>query len=384
MKKYITISVMLFSFISAISCSTEKSLTWVEKPIEFVADETSFCDTTFLSNMKMVQLENKGIQSVVNHISKIIEIDDQLYIYDKMLNQITIFDNDGRFVRAINHMGHGRGEYLRLVDVTYDCTNNELLCLAEPSSIIHYALDGTYIRTDKLDDFYTDICCDESYVYLYHSTYANAKTPEYTISCINKRDGSTKELLYFTEEYAPFCSLGSKMFANGGSIAFTRKFDNNIYHVSNGIIDSCFSMKMKSYAFPKNKLTKQYDCGELYDMCKKDKLIYMITSLVQGKSLFMFSSNLYGIHVAQLSSGLCRDYSYMMVSKYNLPVSLFCPIEGKKHRCCFVLQTSSIMNFKRMYESDQRVRKSIRAQFMNDIKDISNDSNPTLLIYDVK
>ena len=110
----------------------------------------------------------------------------------------------------------------------------------------------------------------------------------------------------------------------------------------------------------------------------------MITSLVQGKSLFMFSSNLYGIHVAQLSSGLCRDYSYMMVSKYNLPVSLFCPIEGKKHRCCFVLQTSSIMNFKRMYESDQRVRKSIRAQFMNDIKDISNDSNPTLLIYDVK
>ena len=384
MKSYISILIVLFFIVSVISCSTEKNVTWEVKPIEFVASETSFNDTTFLSNMKMIRLENKGSQSVVNHISKIFEIDNLLCIFDKALNQITVFDSDGQFVKAINRTGHGRGEYLRLIDVTYDSTNNELLCLAEPSSIIHYTLDGTYIRTDKLDDFYTDICCDKSYIYLYHSTYADAKTPEYTISCINKSDGSVKELLTFTEEYAPFCSIGSKMFANGGSIAFARKFDDNIYYVSNGSIDSCFSMKMKSYAFPEKKLTKQYDCGELYELCHKEKLIYMITNLVQGKSIFMFSSNLNGIHVAQLSSGLCRDYSYMLVSKYNLPVTLFCPIEGKEYKCCFVLNPSSIMNFRKQYESDQRVRKSISAQFINDTKDISSDSNPTLLIYDVK
>lgn len=384
MKKNITISIVIFCVVSAMSCVTEKNLAWVEKPIEFVAAETSFCDTTFLSNMRLVRLENSGTQGVVNQISKIIEIDDRLYIFDRILNQITVFDNDGRFVRTINHMGHGNGEYIRLTDVTYDRTKRELLCLAEPSSIIHYALDGTYIETDKLDDFYTDICCDESHIYLYHSTYADAKTPDYTISSRNKRDGSMKELLAFTEEHAPFCSLGSKMFANGGSIEFVRKFDNDIYHVSNGSIDSCFSMNMKSFTFPMNRLSKQYDCGELYDLCKKEKLIYMITNLVQGKSLFMFSSNLYDIHVAQLTSGLCRNYSYMTVSKYNIPVSLFCPVEGGKNKCCFVLQASSVMNFKRMYEADQRVRNSIRAEFINDTKDISEDSNPVLLIFDVK
>lgn len=384
MKSYITIPFVLFCIVSAISCSTEKSLTWVEKPIEFISSETSFSDTTYLCNMKMVQLEYKGIQSAVSHISKIIEIDGQLYIFDQMLGQITVFDNDGRFIKAINHMGRGKGEYIHLIDVTYDSTNKELLCLADPNSIIHYTLDGMYIRTDKLDDYYTDICCDKSYIYLYHSTYADAKTPEYTISCVNRSDGSVKELLPFTEENAPFCSLGSKMFANGESIAFTRKFDDNIYYVSKGSIDSCFSMNMKSFAFPKNKLNKQYDCGELYNLCKKDKLIYMITSLVRGKSIFMFSSNLYGIHVAQPSSGQCRDYSYMMVSKYNLPVTLFCPIEGRKNKCCFVLSSSSILNFRKMYESDQRIRKSISAQFINDTKDVSGDSNPTLLIYDIK
>ncbi len=170
MKKNITISFVIFCVVSAMSCVTEKNLAWVEKPIEFVAAETSFCDTTFLSNMRLVRLENSGTQGVVNQISKIIEIDDRLYIFDRILNQITVFDNDGRFVRTINHMGHGNGEYIRLTDVTYDRTKRELLCLVEPSSIIHYALDGTYIETDKLDDFYTDICCDESHIYLYHST----------------------------------------------------------------------------------------------------------------------------------------------------------------------------------------------------------------------
>ena len=321
---------------------------------------------------------------MLNNISKIIEIDNQLYIYDKLLNQITVFDNTGRFIRAINNMGHGKGEYVRLIDVTYDRTSKELLCLVEPSSIIHYATDGTYIRTEKLNDYYTDISGDESYIYLYHSTYADKKTPEYTISCISKQSGKITELLPFIEEYAPFCSLGSKMFSDGRDVAFVRKFDKNIYHVSNAAIDSCFSMNMKKFDFPNEKLTKQYDCGELYNLCKKEKLIYMITNLVQGKDIFMFSSNIYDIHVAQPAIKICRNYSYMIDSKYNLPLSVFSPIEGLNQKCCFLLQASTVLNFRKMYESDPRVKKSINAQFINDFKDVSEDSNPILFIYEVK
>ena len=383
-RHYTTVAILLLCLMSAMSCSTEKSLAFIEKPIEFVDAETSFCDTTYLDGMKMVRLENNGSQSAINNISRIIEIDDQLYIFDRMLNRITVFDNTGRFVRSINKMGHGKGEYVRLIDVTYDRISKELLCLAEPSSIIHYTTEGDYVRTEKLDDYYTDICCDESYIYLYHSTYADAQTPEFTISCKSKRNGTITELLPFTEEYAPFCSLGSKMFSDGSDVAFVRKFDHNIYHVSNAAIDSCFTMDMKSFKFPEEKLTKQYDCCELYELCKKDKYIYMITNLVRGKALFMFSSNLYGIHVAQPASRYCRNYSYMTVSKYNLPLSLFVPVEGRKSRCCFVLNASSIMNFKNMYESDMRVKKTISAQFVEDFEDVSEESNPTLFIYAVK
>lgn len=366
------------------SCSTEKNLVWKERDIEFLDAETSFHDTTYLKNMKMVRLENKGSQSIINNITKIIEIDNKLYIFDRTLNQITVFDNTGRFIRTINHMGHGKGEYIHLLDVTYDKSNKELLCLVDPSSIIHYTIDGTYIGTDRLNGFYTDISCDDSYIYLYHSTYADAKTPEYTLSCKSKKNGKITELLPFTEEHAPFCRLGSKLFSNGKDVTFVRKFDSNIYHVSNASIDSCFSIKMKDFAFPANKPDKKYDCGELYDLCKKNKLIYMMTNIVEGKRFFMFSSNLYGIYVAFPANGLCRNYSYMNVTLYNIPLSLFTPVEGVEHKCSFILQASTIKNFKQMYETDPRVRKSISAQFIEDFKDISEDSNPILLIYNVK
>ena len=121
MRYYTTVAILLLCLMSAMSCSTEKSLAFIEKPIEFVDAETSFCDTTYLDDMKMVRLENNGSQSAINNISRIIEIDDQLYIFDRTLNQITVFDNTGRFVRSINKMGHGKGEYVRLIDVTRNC-----------------------------------------------------------------------------------------------------------------------------------------------------------------------------------------------------------------------------------------------------------------------
>lgn len=91
-RHYTTVAILLLCLMSAMLCSTEKSLAFIEKPIEFVDAETSFSDTTYLDDMKMVRLENNGSQSAINNISRIIEIDDQLYIFDRTLNRITVFD----------------------------------------------------------------------------------------------------------------------------------------------------------------------------------------------------------------------------------------------------------------------------------------------------
>ena len=371
------------SLISLTSCTTDKNVVYEQRPIEFSGAEKSFVDTTYFDNMKVIKLEaNK--KSVIRNMAKVFDIDGKLYVFDSILDQIIIFDRNGKHQGTINRKGHGKGEYVRLVDVAYDKEKKELLCLVDPSSIMHYTINGDYIKTDKLDGYYTDISCNNSYIYLYRATYADKKTPEYTLTCINNNTGNKTELLPFSEEYAPFCSIGSKMFANGTDVTFVRKFDNNIYHVSDAAIDSSWVLNMNSFAFPKSKLTKKYECSEIYDLCKKNNYIYMLSNIVKGHEYVLFSSNLYGIHVASPISGKCRNYTNMNVTKYNIPVKVFVPFEGINSKCAFILYPSSVMNLKEMRERNPMIMKSINRAFFDDMKDITEESNPILFVYDLK
>lgn len=375
-----TLTVCLISFAS---CTTDKNVVYEQRPIEFSDAEKSFADTTYFDNMKVIKLEaNK--KSVISNMSKVFEIEGKLYVFDRILDQIIIFDKNGKHQETINRKGHGKGEYVRLVDVAYDKEKKELLCLVDPSAIMHYTINGDYIKTEKLDGYYTDISCNKSYIYLYRATFADKKTPEYTLTCINKNTGKKTELLPFSDEYAPFCSIGSKMFANGTDVTFVRKFDNNIYNVSGAAIDSSFVLNMNSFAFPKSKLTKKYECSEIYDLCKKNNYIYMLSNIVKGNEYFLFSSNLYGIHVASPTSGECRNYTNMNVTKYNIPVNIFVPFEGANSKCAFILYPSSVMSLKEMHERNPMIMKSINRVFFDEMKDITEESNPILLVYDLK
>lgn len=374
---------LVCGIVACVSCSSDRTLTYTQRYIEFSDEKNSYRDTTCLKNMRVVPLEcNK--QSVIKMVSKVLNVDNNFYIFDRMLNQIVVFDTHGNHIRTINHMGHGKGEYAHLVDVAYDRENEEILCLVDPSSIIAYSKQGEYLRTEKLDDYYTDIACDTSTIYLYHSTYANKKVPEYTLTCINKSTGKSTELLPFKEEYAPFCSIGSKMFSYGNGIAFVRKFDNNIYNASNGSIDSCLVLNMNKYAFPKNLLIKQYDCSEIFGLCNKEKYIYILSSIVHGDNYALFSSNLFDINVVSLKEGKNQNYSNMIISKYNIPVTTFVPIDGSASKCCFILSPSSVVNLREMYERNPKIMIGIRSEFFSDMKDISSESNPILIVYDVK
>lgn len=384
MKSFIKVFVIIIVCISVMmSCKTEKQIVADITPVELVGSETYFNDTLYLADMHEVKLECNA-KSILNTIGKIIEIDDNIYILDVALNQIVIFDSCGNYINTINHVGRGRGEYIHLVDMTYDKSKDEIVCLVDPSALIYYKKNGTHIRTERLDGYYTDIFADTSYIYLYNSTYANAKIPEYTIECINKQTGIKTNLLEFQDEYAPFCSMGAKMFGNGDGMYFVRKFDNNIYHVAEGDIDGIYELNLKDYSFPQEKLDRKYECDEIFRYCKKNKYAYMFTNLIFGDSYVMFSSNLFDMHVISTVEKKDRHYSYMNVTKYNIPTSLYRPVESSKKRCCFILKPVAILNLKKLYNSDERMRKNISADFIKYTENITMDSNPILLFYNIR
>lgn len=74
----------------------------------------------------------------------------------------------------------------------------------------------------------------------------------------------------------------------------------------------------------------------------------------------------------------------MNVTKYNIPVKVFVPFEGINSKCAFILYPSSVVNLKEMRERNPMIMKSINRAFFDDMKDITEESNPILFVYDLK
>ena len=93
--------IFIFTIILVASCKSEIILVPESVSITLSGGESSLTDSLFLSNRQEVHLETNG-KSIINNISKIIEIDDSLlYVFDKSLNQIVVFNYSGKFFLKI-------------------------------------------------------------------------------------------------------------------------------------------------------------------------------------------------------------------------------------------------------------------------------------------
>lgn len=376
--------IFIFTIILVASCKSEIILVPESVSITLSGGESSLTDSLFLSNRQEVHLETNG-KSIINNISKIIEIDDSLlYVFDKSLNQIVVFNYSGKFIQLINHTGHGHGEYVHLLDVTYDNKNQELLCLVDPTSIMYYDKGGNYLRKEPVRGHYTDISVDSNYIYLYNSTFANGKAPNYTVDCIEKESGEYRSLLKFNHEYAPFCSIGNKMFQGAGGIYFVRKFDSNIYQITDGEIKEIWNLDIRSFEIPKSELDKQYKCDEIFTYCDDNKLIFLYKDVVVGRNYILFGTNLNDLNIINKDKKTYRKYSYMNVSDYNIPVSSYVLIEGANNKCAFIVFSSSVVNFHEQRSQNEFFKKIVNPTFFDLTENITINSNPILYIYSLK
>lgn len=366
-----------------IACNSTSEFAMNSIPVS-LEETDKFYDTCYLSKCRELYLEtNKS--SVVNAVSKIIETNDGLIcIFDLTLNQIVVFDSSGKYVRTINHTGRGPGEYIHISDVTYDKSTDELLCLVDPTAIMHYSTNGKFLKKESLDNYYTDIAVDSQYIYLYNYTYTNMVTPEYTIDCINKSTGEHHPLLPFDDEYAPFCSIGSKLFHGEGGYYFVRKFDNHIYQLCDGKINNAYEIDLGTHQFPAHELNKKYDCGELFSYCHKKEFSFLFKNVIVGKNQILFSSNLDDIYIISKDNKTGKRYTYMVISEYGIPTSALSHIDGSTDKCAFVLYPSSFISIKKLKAENCEFDKMFNFPFTDAMQAITEESNPVIFIYSLK
>ena len=232
MKNLIFVLLALSSLIM-VSCANADSLVGSTTLFDYNRSNHQVVDSSFLSGLSVVELEQTPTGPVVE-IDRMIEIDGNLCVFFQSQGKVAMFDGKGKFLREICRRGKGHGEYTQLVDVAYDKYNDEFLFLVAPSSIMRYSKTGIFKDKKELDKLYSEIAVDSSFIYLYNPTYTKDAKMDYTIECINKKNGERKQLLEMNEDYSPYSSVGFRMFATKQGVSFVRKFDNCIYDIKNG------------------------------------------------------------------------------------------------------------------------------------------------------
>lgn len=122
-KKYnaIILSIIVVSCVSNTSSDLIIDLSKGEVNIEL---------SDFVDSVKYVQLETNS-NSIISKINHIIKDDTTLFILDKKQKSLFLFNHNGEYLRKINSVGRGPGEYIAFSS----------FCLDKPNKKI-YILDG--------------------------------------------------------------------------------------------------------------------------------------------------------------------------------------------------------------------------------------------------
>ncbi len=115
-----------------------------ENTIQFDPQAKSF-------NIKDIQFQKfSGDCGVIGTINKVLQYKNRYYIMDQKSESIFIFDSNWVFINKIHKKGRGKGEYLSLDDIAIDKKRNQLVILdVNRRHLIHYSLNGTFIKTIK-------------------------------------------------------------------------------------------------------------------------------------------------------------------------------------------------------------------------------------------
>lgn len=112
----------------------------------------------YFSKIEYVFLENHDEALFIN-ADQIEFYNDHWYIMDQELMIVFCFSASGKFKFRISAHGKGPGEYLLAEKMLVNRSTNEILIPARKlRKLIHYSLDGRFIREENLDRIGVDFC----------------------------------------------------------------------------------------------------------------------------------------------------------------------------------------------------------------------------------
>ncbi|WP_106832092.1 6-bladed beta-propeller [Parabacteroides pacaensis] len=395
MKKELIITAMCAFSILFFSCKENAQKTEIDskdvKTIAVSSIKESFQDTAYFKDPQIVVLETID-ESLIANINRIFMDDNILFIYGWKLQEILMFDINGKYLNKIDRKGEGPGEYVQITDFTIDPVKKQIIVLCSiPEKRMYFTYEGTFIKEESNQNFYSRLTMDNNYIYFENVVLEN---PNDQLHILDTKTGKKYEGLKPLNIKNYYYANGNSL-SRGKNILYTRRYDNSIYELKSGEIIKKYQVDFKEHSFPDQFITEK-DAVVIAEECLTHEYIFSMSNVVNNDSYMMFYTNPAIIFLYDKKNDVLTGYKQILNSKLGPFIkssfTFYFPVENTNKIVCYINDPSFIKHItKQIVDNPDKKIKKIKNSHPKLIEEIINlgnkitdDSNPVLFIYEFK
>lgn len=147
---FISLLVILSASCSSDSESEKEEIRSGQYPIAIDVANAKWFEGDFhelVEDVYYIELDTQ-MDALFSEKTKLLFSEDKIIVFDRRLQQVVVFDEEGDFLFKIHKPGEGPGEYIELWTIAYDEEFDELI-LASKGKILWFNGSGDFIREKK-------------------------------------------------------------------------------------------------------------------------------------------------------------------------------------------------------------------------------------------
>lgn len=338
---------------------------------EFKLSTSTLVDSSLFKRCDIIRLETND-DSFLREISRIYKTNENIFILDKTLNKLSVFDIHGNYQHKIENIGNGPHEYISLMDFCLDENNKEIILLCDrPYKIMKFKYDGQFVNETRLNELFRNIVIDNGYIYCNRNESNLSKTNKheiYYLSGDGKKHGNILERIE---------NITNKTYHTGSSlnkskhVYYTRRFDNKIYRITNSELKEVYTLDFGKFNIPED-LSQEDNLKEFRRECEDKKYIYSITEFVENEHYFIFLTN-QAICVYDKNKETFTGYPTIKNASLEIESNSFFANGNDKNSIIITINPAMLYMLKEFIGDNENITRLFDS--------VKEDDNPILLFY---
>jgi len=358
---------------------TSRYSTSIEQPVSTIEDG-------WLSNYfeldRIVPIETTDSFVMSEGIKRFIQYKNKLIFLDYFTASIYVADAySGKIETYINRKGRGPGEWHRVMDISFDDQNEQILAYNDYQKLLYFSLDGTFIKEERVNNkLYGEIMYHDGNLIFYNHGVGISCYP-YLIDIYHLADRTWKTI--GSNQKVDFQGRKGCLMVKSKNIWYAPTLDMGLHilDMDSNVIKTPYRLEVKN-PLTKNiqKMFIKSDYRSFHREVSQRGILYLLSSIRETEKYIVFNTN-YGLMMLNKNSLEINGMWRMFDEYLGIYLSRYYPHDSDDNRIMFIVGSDDW--FKRN-PTAQNIPEHLKAQIEMVKVDEKIESNPILVFYKEK